>query len=55
MKRIAEMVECSHGTVTKVLHFHDRTSSDMFSFDGLPLGFSISPKPASYCMPKHNF
>lgn len=30
-KRIAGMVERSHGTVTKVLHFHDRTSSDMFS------------------------
>lgn len=30
-KRIAGMVERSHGAVTKVLHFHDRTSSDMFS------------------------
>lgn len=29
-KRIAGMVERSHGAVTKVLHFHDRTSSDMF-------------------------
>lgn len=30
-KRIAGMVERSQSTVTKVLHFHDRTSSDMFS------------------------
>jgi len=30
-RRIAGTVERSHSAVTKVLHFHDRTSSDMFS------------------------
>lgn len=32
MKRIAEMVECSHGAGTEELHFCDRTSSDMFGW-----------------------
>lgn len=36
------MLERSYSAVTKVLHFHDRTSSDMF--DGLPVGFSIIPR-----------
>lgn len=31
LKRIAGMVERSHGAVTKALHFHQGTSSDVFS------------------------
>lgn len=41
MKRIAEMVECSHGAVTEELHFYDRTSSDMF---GLMVYLWVSQK-----------
>lgn len=37
------MVERSHGAVTKVLNFHDRTSSDMFSLMVYLWVSSISP------------